>query len=762
MATRTVSTPAGRVQSSSSSPNASNFPQRQSSNNGRARASHGSRAASIFTWAIAALACLWIAWCTAIGPCMRSDQGLASFGAINVLWLVLTFAITFGIVWLLWAYGSGRLPRWWRARRHSPRMITRIPSRTADHPSPHATADPSPLTTDPSPLTVANPSPLTADTRAAASRASRASAASRTASSHPAHTTHHLLPTPLHLFLHRSGRKLTHATNRFWKLFLVFFIGWLWVPATLLSAFGADIRSQAREFSWAWNQWTGLDQPYIGFFSFVPMDIYPTAHYLWPHDPTYLTDQHNVVLTVFYGAVTAFSRYLTGSNDLGFVTLSVLQFAFAAFAVASAAHRFLNLPWLSTSFTPTPSRGCDLEPRSHAHPERGFLKRTRPAGGAARLWILLFFLGCPLVWFSTISITKSPLFAFAFVWWFGVLYEFACTRGHVRPRTLAAMVGSVIIMLISAKYAWYILMLQVVLCMLADRRRWKVYLLTMFLPTLLIHGGISALGHQGLIITGDPIESRGIQLQMIARVAKHDPKSIPQSAREKLAPIFNLDQMADAYFRQDADPVKSSGIQSKKTSYRWRTVTPEDMKQFNSAWLEIVQANPQVAMDAFFAECYGYFDVVDEPYVAMSYYVNNDYVQSQTEWIGQYNHDWRNDVVHFVNSWSHIPVLGWLTHGNFYVTLTLLFGAAELVLRRWRTLAWHIPLLMLMGVMVMAPANNFERHMLPLAFVFGFLVLTFVRDTRRANTPRTSYERAAKAQRNQGQQRIHSPQRDQS
>ena len=75
---------------------------------------------------------------------------------------------------------------------------------------------------------------------------------------------------------------------------LLFVIGWLWIPTTLLAAYGADIRSQIREFSWALNQWTGLKQPYIGFFSFVPMDIYPTAHYMWPANPTYLTDQHNI------------------------------------------------------------------------------------------------------------------------------------------------------------------------------------------------------------------------------------------------------------------------------------------------------------------------------------------------------------------------------------------------------------------------------------------------------------------------------------
>ena len=98
-----------------------------------------------------------------------------------------------------------------------------------------------------------------------------------------------------------------------------------------------DIRSQIREFSWALNQWTGLKQPYIGFFSFVPMDIYPTAHYMWPDNPTYLTDQHNVVLTVFYGAAAAVSRYFTDSNDAGIVVLAALQWLFAAFCCSATA-----------------------------------------------------------------------------------------------------------------------------------------------------------------------------------------------------------------------------------------------------------------------------------------------------------------------------------------------------------------------------------------------------------------------------------------
>ncbi|RYQ66342.1 DUF6020 family protein [Bifidobacterium pseudolongum] len=664
------------------------------------------RVGAALCWLIAALACAWIAWCTAIGPLMRADAGLAAFRWTNGVAFVAMFVVCFGIVWLL----------------------VRSAHRAAD-----------------------SATRTTASLGGAAD--STAHIAGPTPAAHLAGRTIALPPRAARFFA-AAGRLTVRATRNWRRIWLVLAIGWLWIPTTLLVAYGADILSQTREFAWAWNQWTGLEQPYIGFFSFVPMDIYPTAHYMWSTDPTYLTDQHNIVLTVIYGASAALSRYLTGSNDAGFVVLAALQWLFAGFCCASAANRFFNLPWIPrTASAPHthpdyahPERLRTATPVDFAHPERSLRAYTptaapartpTPAGPLARALVMLLFLCCPLVTFSTISLTKSPLFAFAFTWWFGLMYELYMTHRNAparpqrtRPVTIAALVVSCVVMLVSAKYAWYILMIQVVLSLLADRRRWRLYLLTLLLPTVLVHGAIAMLIGSGAIIGGDPIESRGAQLQMIARVAQRNPGAIPESAARKLAPIFNIDQMAQAYRSEDADPVKSSGIQSKKVSYRWRSVTAEDMKQFNAAWLEIVRADPQTAFDALFAKSYGYFDVFDPPYVPMSYYVDNDYVQQSNAWIKHYNHDWRGDVAHVVRQWSRIPVLGWVTHGNFYVTLTLLIGAAELALRRWRALSWHMPLLLLMGVMITAPANNFERHMLPIAFVFGFLCIMFARDNR--------------------------------
>ena len=668
---------------------------------GRSRRATGTalaRLATVARWTLAVAACLWIALCVAVGPLYWADSSIADFGAVNWLFAVVGFLVPFAAVVAMTRWANGIPVFGWSSGKNGLHPRRLIP----------------------------------AGARRAAAR---------------------LLASAPGSWVSRTGRFLARicvrATDRWWKIALILFIGWLWVPTTLLSAFGADIRSQAREFSWAWNQWTGLDQPYIGFFSFVPMDIYPTAHYMWPANPTYLTDQHNIVLTVFYGAFAAVSRYFTDSNDAGIVALAALQWLFAAFCCAATANRFFNLPWrrlgVGTFDFSHPERHDCWNMRDFTHPEAGVVARPSRlrAGAKTRFVILLFFMVCPLAVFATISLTKSPLFAFAFVWWFGVWYELHMTHikalptingkpMKLRKRSLAALFMSSCVMLISAKYAWYIILFAALLAIINDRKRWKTYVVALMLPTVLIHGGLVYLVNSGAVIGGDPIESRGIQLQQIARVAKYNPQGIPEDAAKKLAPVFNLDQMAESYFQQDADPVKSSGIQSKKVSYKWRTVTKDDMKDFNDAWWQIVKANPQIALDALFAECFGYFNVTDLPYVSMDYYVNNDYVQSDNEWIHLYNHQWRNQVAGFAKKWGQIPVLGWVTHGNLYVTLTLLIGAAEVVLRRWRSLSWHLPLLLLMGVMITAPANNFERHMLPIAFVFGFLCLEFWRESRAA------------------------------
>ena len=51
----------------------------------------GERIGTFLSWMLAVLACLWVAWCCAIGPLYWFGDGLSDFGWLNVLYLVVAF-----------------------------------------------------------------------------------------------------------------------------------------------------------------------------------------------------------------------------------------------------------------------------------------------------------------------------------------------------------------------------------------------------------------------------------------------------------------------------------------------------------------------------------------------------------------------------------------------------------------------------------------------------------------------------------------------
>ncbi|MCT6873716.1 MAG: DUF6020 family protein [Bifidobacterium sp.] len=500
---------------------------------------------------------------------------------------------------------------------------------------------------------------------------------------------------------------ITRQTSGWRPIMRLLLLGWSWALVTLLAAYGADLYAQIAECT-NWILQLRGDVPQYGGNAFTQMDVYPIGHYLWPEHPAFLTDQHNIVLTLVYGMTIMASNHLTGSYDAGIVLLAGLQVLFAAFCCAVTADRFL--------------RGS----------------ATEQVGALARTLAMLFFLLCPFVVFSTFSLTKSPLFAFAFIWWFGIWHQLEATNRNSPPsasqatRLRPGLVLSTLIMLISAKYALYIVLAQLVLALIIHRRQWATVLIGLLLPLVLFTGVTGALTATGTVIQGDSVESRSIQLQQIARVARLNPHGIPAQARADLEPIMDLDNAAIQYTPWEADRVKSSGNQPKLIVYRWRTVTPEQLSRLNRAWLQVGLRNPVIYLDAFMAESYGYFDPGDPAYVAMSYYLNNGYVQNSGSWLAAWCHDWRNGVTGFVRTWADTPLLGLVARANFWVVAALLLIVARLAAGHWRGALCWFPLLLIMGVMITAPANNFERHMLPVDMVVPFLILDMVRQSRRA------------------------------
>lgn len=638
---------------------------------GNSLSGHRNPPGTILGRGLAGLICLWIAWCTSVGPIYRRSGSMAEFGWSNTLILLVTLTVCLGMVALVGRLLSGGESVWTGLENGR----DGFPGRKV--------------------------------------RAFKDSLDGR------------------ERFRSMVGayRAFIMGQTRGWKpIMRLLVIGWAWALVTLLAAYGADLYAQIAECTNWLLQMRG-DVPQYGGNAFTQMDVYPIGHYLWPADPTFLTDQHNLVLTFFYGMTALASQRLTGSYDAGIVLLGGLQLVFGAFCCAVTADRFFTGG--RPCATGAETRTVTAEPGAYR------------AGPLARTLVILFFLVCPFNVFSTISLTKSPLFAFAFVWWFGIWYQAIRQDGPgKRPlastRTLVGLAVSTLIMLISTKYGVYIVAAQIVLALILHRRHWRAYLVCLLLPILAFTALITGLEGAGRVIKGDPVESKSIQLQQIARVAKVDPSGIDGRTRQDLAPILDLGSAATNYTPWEADRVKSSGNQPKLIVYKWRTVTAEQMKRLNRAWLHLAKGHTLPYLDAFMAECYGYFDVNDPAYVAMSYYLNNSYVQESSTWIQYWCRDWRNGITGLARTWASIPVLGWVAQGNFWVVLALILIAAWLSTGRWRHLLGFFPLLLIMGVMVTSPANNFERHMLPVAMVVPFLILAMSRERQSASTQERS------------------------
>ncbi len=678
-------------------------------------------------WLIVILACAWVAFCTAVGPLYRKDKSITDFGTSNAIRGIITFAICVAIVALVveasQAHSKMRvqIPRFIRnCSKHWKSFKVFYRKWESSRPGAEKREEKQKKRAEKRAVTRARKAEQLEKLAIAQRelRKKRQEQSGKIFNSLPQwiqtlyKTLHLRISRRLSYILHNWKYIITKTTNRWWKIAVL--VGTVWAIFFFFvpTQFGADLFSQWREMR-RWFTWIKGGHPsYANQYNIV--DVYPIAHYLWPDKPTYVTNQHNVILTFLYGGAMDIAHQLTGAVDLGIIFMGLVQGLFALFCVSITCSRFFGYGRATRVYTK----------------EREY-ESNKVAGPITRLLILVFFAFNPLALFSYASLTKSPLFAFAFLWWLGQWYEiFRKPKGTKLPkRLIIGLAISTTIMLISAKYASYIIIVHIALMLITDRRRWKSYLVALILPFIIFQGALTYAINSGAIINGDSMESRGIQLQQIARVMERNPSNVPKKAQKQLRKIFNLYAMGSSYFPDDADRVKSSGKDGKIETYKWETVTAEDMSHFNEAWLAVGKKNPVIYFDAAMAKVYGYFDVTDKPYVSVIYYLNTDKME-KTAFLQYWMRPIRMATLGIAYGISAVPVLGWLIHGNFYVVMCLLIVCAEFILKRWKQFICHFPLLLLMGVMLLAPANNFDRHMLPLAFVCGFMIIDMIKTAR--------------------------------
>lgn len=478
--------------------------------------------------------------------------------------------------------------------------------------------------------------------------------------------------------------------GRWWRL--AGLLGVLWLPLFALrwpGAINPDFALMVTEIA--------MTRPEFGPGQMPPYDIYPIAHALIPDGELVWSNQHGAFLTLTYGVVMAVSGVVFHSYLPGVLLLATSQALFTLFALGRALElvaRLVRAPW---------------------------------ARGAA----LAVTAGAVMIPLWSMDLSKTPLFAAAFVWWLALLAERVLAAGSRRLWTGEVAVATTVL-IVSAKFGGYVALAGAA-ALLLHRVGWRRVVTGMVAPVLVLQAALHGLMAAGLVIPDDPVEGRAVPLQQIALTLREDPGALSAADRAALERLFDTAAMARVYEAGTADPVKSSGLFADKPSYRWRTLRPDDWDGFTGVWLRLGAARPDLYVDAFLLKSDGYLDPLARVAIAPPTRTW-DWTVSYSLDLAPVNAGGRTLLVDGIRAVEATPVRHLLAPPAWAVATVLLCTTAVL-LRRRGALAWCLPVALQVGVALLAPLNGSGRYLLGVYYVTGLALLILAARGERRTPP---------------------------
>lgn len=482
------------------------------------------------------------------------------------------------------------------------------------------------------------------------------------------------------------------AFARWWRVSLVLAVLWLpWYVSSFPGQPSPDPANMFTEFLSRRSDFADAS-PFADGSGTPPYVDYPTSSYLVTDGDSLWSNHHPFFLMLGYGAVCS-------------VSIAVFDSLVPALLLMSAASALLTL----VAFGRALSILGDLVP--------GWRPR------AAALVVLAL---SPLVALWSMAEHKNQLFCAAFVWWLALLARLVHSRGGVGDLGRRWYVETIAVSLLIAttvQFGWVLLVAQAVV--MAFRRRERVaVLVAVGLPALLVHGAIAALTSAGVLIPSDPIETKGVQLQVLGLVLNEHPDALTDQQREDLSRVFDLEAFTASFDPSSSDPLKSTGpLARKSASFRYETVQPEDWDTFDAIVLDVASRYPATFVDGLFLKSYRYLDPLD---VGTDWYPPWSSAYDRTIEghrvapldVNATSREWTRERA--VDCYEMSSCRLAISHGPRTVLVVLLLAAAVAARRRFAWY-WALPFALQLAIAGISPLSAGGRYVL--AFTYGLAVV---------------------------------------
>lgn len=398
-------------------------------------------------------------------------------------------------------------------------------------------------------------------------------------------------------------------------------------------------------------------------------------------DNVVITNHHPVTHTALLGGCLKLGE-LMGNDNLGLFFYSIIQITFLVTTLAFSIY-YMQKMNLKTKYL---------------------------------FVVLLLYALVPMFPLYAMSGVKDVIFGTLIFLYLIFLHNYIKVKGDYKWWQYILIILLLILICLFRNNGIHTLILSLPFLLFVVRKKWKEILIVM----------ICVFGFYGVfdkivlpyfkITPGSIRETLSVPFQQTARLVKYHSDDLTSEEIEVIDKILGYDDLAERYNPELSDPVKNE--------YN-KYATNEDLKEYFKVWFSGLIKHPGTYIEATMNNTYGYF--YPEKTNWYIYYKYDDRIV-EDGFSYSYNSlgTLRNVLSNYAVCFPYIPVIGLISNIGFNVWIILVLLTYAIYKKIYKNIVILSPVLALILVCILGPANTYFRYALPFIFAMPFIFAVFL------------------------------------
>lgn len=398
-------------------------------------------------------------------------------------------------------------------------------------------------------------------------------------------------------------------------------------------------------------------------------------------DNVVITNHHPVTHTALLGGCLKLGE-LMGNDNLGLFFYSIIQMTFLVTTLAFSIY-YMQKMNLKTKYL---------------------------------FGVLLLYALVPMFPLYAMSGVKDVIFGTLIFLYLIFLHNYIKVKGDYKWWQYILIILLLILICLFRNNGIHTLILSLPFLLFVVRKKWKEILIVM----------ICVFGFYGVfdkivlpyfkITPGSIRETLSVPFQQTARLVKYHSDDLTSEEIEVIDKILGYDDLAERYNPELSDPVKNE--------YN-KYATNEDLKEYFKVWFSGLIKHPGTYIEATMNNTYGYFYPEKT-----NWYVYYKYDDRIVEDGFSYSYNslgtLRNVLSNYAVCFPYIPVIGLISNIGFNVWIILVLLTYAIYKKLYKNIVILSPVLALILVCILGPANTYFRYALPFIFAMPFIFAVFL------------------------------------